>query len=106
MPFGLGEQTLARIRAVLAAQPAVEKAVLYGSRAKGTHKPGSDIDLTLCGEAITPRDVSRIAEALDALDLPSVIDLSAFGQLRHAALREHIERVGVVIYDRRAGGDN
>lgn len=104
MPFGLGEQTLARIRAVLAAHPAVTKAVLYGSRAKGTHKPGSDIDLTLCGDAITPRDVSRIADALDALDLPYVIDLSAYGQLHHAALREHIERVGVVIYDRRAGG--
>lgn len=103
MPFGLGEQTLARICAVLAAHPAVEKAVLYGSRAKGTHKPGSDIDLTLCGDAITPRDVSRIADALDALDLPYVIDLSAFGQLHHAALRDHIERVGVVIYDRRAG---
>ena len=105
MRFGLGEQTLARLRAVLAAQPVVEKAVLYGSRAKGTHKPGSDIDLTLCGQAITPRDLSRIAEALDALDLPYVIDLSAFGQLQHAALREHIERVGVVIYERRKGGD-
>ena len=103
MRFGLGEQTLARIRAVLAAHPAVEQAVLYGSRAKGTHKPGSDIDLTLCGQTLTTRDVSRIAEALDALDLPYVIDLSAFGQLHHAALREHIERVGVVIYERRAG---
>jgi predicted nucleotidyltransferase len=52
MKSGLPETTIAKIRAVLARFPEVEKAILYGSRAKGNFKTGSDIDLTLCGEAL------------------------------------------------------
>ena len=100
MRFGLSEQTILAIASVFARHPCVEKVVLYGSRAKGTHKPGSDIDLTLHGETITLREKDRILDELDALDLPYTIDLSLFGQLTHAPLREHIERVGQVFYAR------
>ncbi|WP_428563493.1 MAG: nucleotidyltransferase domain-containing protein [Solidesulfovibrio sp. DCME] len=104
MPFGLSEQTIAKINAVFARHPAVEKAVLYGSRAKGTHKPGSDIDLTLYGNAITQRETDRILDELEDLDLPYTIDLSVFERLRHAPLRGHIERVGRVFYARHPEG--
>ena len=100
MPFGLSEQTIERINAVFAEHPAVEKAVLYGSRAKGTHKPGSDIDLTLYGAALSHREMNHILDALDALDLPYSIDLSLFSRLSHPPLREHIKRVGVIFYAR------
>ena len=49
MKHGLPEHVLQKIRAVFARYPQVERAILYGSRAKGSHKNGSDIDLTLCG---------------------------------------------------------
>lgn len=104
MRFGLGDQTIERISSVLAKHPVVEKAVLYGSRAKGTHKPGSDIDLTLYGEAISSKERDRILDELDELDLPYLIDLSVFSRLTHAGLRDHIERVGVVFYSRPPGG--
>lgn len=100
MRFGLSEQTLGRINAVFAKHPAVEKAVLYGSRAMGTHKPGSDIDLTLYGEGISQTEVDRILDELEELDLPYSIDLSVFSRRTHAQLREHIECVGVVFYAR------
>lgn len=96
--FGLSEETIERIRAVFASHPVVETAVLYGSRAKGSHRPGSDIDLTLYGEHVTQRELDVILDELDALDLPYTIDLSLFARLAHAPLREHIERVGVVLY--------
>jgi predicted nucleotidyltransferase len=98
--FGLSEQTIERINSVFAQHPVVEKAVLYGSRAKGTHKPGSDIDLTLYGEGISPQEQGRILDALEELDLPYSIDLSVFSRLSHVPLRDHIERVGVVFYAR------
>ncbi|MEO5353984.1 MAG: hypothetical protein H7835_12350 [Magnetococcus sp. XQGC-1] len=44
--------------------------------------------------------MSAIADALDDLLLPYSIDLSVFATLDHAPLREHIERVGVVFYER------
>ncbi len=105
MRYGLSEPTIAKISGVFAAHPSVAKAVLYGSRAKGTHKSGSDIDLTLHGDALTPKELGVIAEELDDLLLPYQIDLSLFSRIEHAPLREHIERVGVVFYRREAEGE-
>ena len=78
MKYGLTETTVEKICAVFARFPEIEKAVLYGSRAKGNFKMGSDIDLTLCGEALTSDLRSTIASALDDLLLPYTIDLSVF----------------------------
>lgn len=99
MIHGLPEVTVAKLREVLSRFPEVEKAVLYGSRAKGTHRPGSDIDLTLFGDGVTTARLGEIADSLDDLYLPYTLDLSLFASLRNATLREHIERVGVVLYD-------
>lgn len=53
--FGLSEQTLATVRAILADHPEIEQAILYGSRAKGTYSKGFDIDLTLVGDRFDHR---------------------------------------------------
>ena len=99
MKYGLSEATIEKIRGVFAQFPEIEKAVLYGSRAKGNFKTGSDIDLTLYGAALTHDLRGTIADKLDDLLLPYTIDLSLFDELDHAELREHIERVGVVFYE-------
>ena len=78
-------------------------AILYGSRAKGNFKKGSDIDLTLFGAELNQQSCSTIAEALDDLLLPYTIDLSVFDQLKHPALEAHIERVGKMFYQRKVG---
>ena len=100
MNHGLSEQTLAAMRRVLAATPQVEKAVLYGSRAKGNYRRGSDIDLTLFGDELNSHHLSQIDWDFDDLLLPYKIDLSLFSELRHAPLMEHICRVGIPIYER------
>lgn len=101
MKYGLSGRTIEQIRAVLAQYPEVDRAVLYGSRAKGNYKPGSDIDLTLYGVGLTSQLCATIAEALDDLLLPYTIDLSVFSELKHPELEAHIQRVGVVFYERR-----
>ncbi len=100
MNHGLSEKTLTSIQAVLAAFPEIEKAVLYGSRAKGNYKPGSDIDLALFGDQLTDRLESRIYWALDDLLLPYKIDLCRFSDLRHPPLIDHIRRIGIPIFER------
>ncbi|MBU5636213.1 nucleotidyltransferase domain-containing protein [Geomonas sp. Red69] len=100
MPFGLSDDTIEKICDVLSHHAGVKKAVLYGSRAKGNFKPGSDIDLTLYGALLTTFDLGSIAEELDDLLLPYKIDLSLFARLDHTELKKHIERVGVVFYQR------
>lgn len=100
MSHGLSETTVDRIRSVLAHFPEVEKAVLYGSRAKGTHRPGSDIDLTLYGSGLRQPLLAQIDGELDDLLLPYQMDLSLFVSLTHPALLDHIRRFGVVLYER------
>lgn len=100
MNCGLSQATIARIQGVLARFVEVDKAVLYGSRAKGNYRAGSDIDLTLHGPALGFDQLGAIANELDDLLLPYTIDLSIFEQLSHPELREHIERVGQVFYQR------
>jgi len=100
MNHGLSESTVERIRDVLADFPDVEKAVLYGSRAKGNHRPSSDIDLTLYGRKLGQSQLARIDAALDDLLLPYKIDLSEMSSLTHPALLDHIRRVGMVFYEK------
>ncbi len=69
MNHGLTSETADRIRSVLARFPQVEKAVLYGSRAKGNYKRGSDIDLTLFGSGLNASVLSQISSGLDDLQL-------------------------------------
>ena len=96
--IGLSEQTIEKIAGVLARHPKVEEAILYGSRAKGNFKNGSDIDLTLVGAGLTYRDLLALTGELDDLLLPYTIDLSIFHQLEHPELVDHIQRVGIPIY--------
>lgn len=100
VPFGLPPAAVKKIRGVFARYPQVEKAVVYGSRAMGNYKNGSDIDLTLYGDGLNLGVQLKILDELDDLLLPWMIDLSIFAQLDHLKLREHIERVGVVFYQR------
>lgn len=102
--YGLTAQALARIRTVLAAHPGVEQAILYGSRAMGTFRAGSDIDLTLLGAKLKLAELLQIANELDELMLPYRIDLSLFHQLDNRELIDHIERVGIAIYSAAAPG--
>lgn len=73
---------------------------MYGSRAKGNYKPGSDIDLTLMGANLSRQLCSTIDDELDDLLLPYSIDLSVFAQLKPPELEAHIERVGQVFFQR------
>jgi predicted nucleotidyltransferase len=98
--FGLSQDAIDRIRAVFAAHPEVEKAILYGSRAKGGYRNGSDIDLTLHGNRLDDRILMDLLGELDDLLLPYTIDLSIFAALHHPALEDHIRRVGRIFYEK------
>jgi len=104
LEFGLPDTTTRTIRQILAEVPAVEKAVIYGSRAKGTHRPGSDIDLTLYGQGLDLDRLGNIATQLEESPIPYQVDLSLFDHIDHAGLRDHIERVGQVFYQREPQG--
>lgn len=100
MKYGLSNRTLQKIQSVLSHYPQVERAILYGSRATGTYRNGSDIDLTLYSDALTHSILSRIDTELDDLLLPYTIDLSIFDQIDNPVMVEQIQRIGVNFYEK------
>jgi restriction endonuclease S subunit len=77
--------------------------ILYGSRAKGNYKDGSDIDITLLGKQLTLKTVYALEEALDELYLPYTFDISIFTQIDNDDLIKHILRVGKTFYFKENG---
>lgn len=98
MPYGLKENTIKRIKKVFAAHSGIEKAILYGSRAKGNYKMGSDIDIVLLAPELTITELFKIENQLDDLLLPWKIDLSLFHQISSDDLINHVNRVGKIFY--------
>lgn len=96
--FGLRWETIEKINFVFQTFDEIDAAVLYGSRAKGNFKPGSDIDLVLKGERIDLHLLNKISLALDDLLLPYTFDISIYDQISNPDLMDHIVRVGKIFY--------
>jgi uncharacterized protein len=95
--YGLDKATVRRILDLLAESPEIRRVILFGSRAKGNYRPGSDIDLCLDAPRLNLSRQLDIETRLDDLLLPWKIDLVQLQAIDNPALLEHIERVGVVL---------
>ncbi|MDE5798548.1 MAG: nucleotidyltransferase domain-containing protein [Treponemataceae bacterium] len=101
--FGLSEATMDIIRGICGRFPRVSQVIMYGSRAMGTFREGSDIDMTvIADEGFTQADLLRMADAFDDSPLPYLVDLSIFTELKSPELKDHIRRRGKVLYKREA----
>ncbi len=100
MNYGLKNQTIEKIKEVFSHHPRIEKVVLYGSRAKGNFKTGSDIELTLFGSSLDFPLLLRVEEDLEKLDLPYTFDLSIHRNIKNKNLLDHISRVGTTFYSK------
>jgi uncharacterized protein len=95
--FGLPDHIIRLIYDYFTHQPDVIKVVVYGSRAMGSHRASSDIDLAILSTSVS--DISgRIKEGLENLPTPYLFDVVDYTHLQHAGLKCHIERVGVTLY--------
>ncbi len=87
---------------ILTAHPRVQRIVLFGSRATGQWRPGSDIDLALFGESLDWRDLGKLILAIEQTTIPWEVDLVLASQIEKDALRRHIQEEGIVWFDRNA----
>ena len=95
--FGLPQNTIIEVQAIFTKYPSIEEVIIYGSRAKGDYKKGSDIDLTLKG-SIANAELSNIIDELDESYIPYLFDVSIYNHLQSDSLKEHINSVGKVFY--------
>jgi predicted nucleotidyltransferase len=97
---GLKQGVIQKIQDVFSKYPEITEVVLYGSRAKGSYKYNSDIDLTLKGNDLNLTFQQKIELELDDLLLPYKIDLSIFESISNLDLIDHINRVGKIFYSK------
>ena len=99
--FGLAERDLAYIIAVVGEFPEIQKAVVFGSRAKGNYKKGSDIDIAIFGEDISFSTIASLHDRLEEESpMPYFFDIVDYTHSTHQELKEHIDRVGKKIVER------
>lgn len=98
--FGLPENVLILLQDYFDSHPEINKVLIYGSRAMGRETPGSDIDLAL----FCSKDVSgRVKQDLEDLPTPYLFDVIDYEHITHKPLREHIDRVGKILFQRKQG---
>ena len=100
MEFGLKDNTIEKIIQVFASIKEIDRAIIYGSRAKGTNKQGSDIDIALKGKKLTLKELNKLSLLLNDLLLPYTFDLSIYHQINSPDLLNHINRAGKILYSR------
>ena len=95
--FGLYPNSYKQILSIFQKHENIEKVIIYGSRAKGNYKEGSDIDFTLFGN-LNYDDILKLKHEFEESTIPYLIDISIFSDLQSKSLIEHINRVGKIFY--------
>lgn len=98
--IGISNTHLQEIRDYAKKYPNIEKIILYGSRAKGTFKPGSDLDLVLVGDLIEFKDQLNFSGDLEDSYQPYFFDVAVLSHIENKSLLDHISRVGIVMYEK------
>lgn len=96
--FGLHPDEIELIRTILTAEPAVQEAYIFGSRAKGTYRKGSDVDIALKGNDLDLSKINRLSFILNEESvMPYLFDLVDYSSIKTVELKNHIDRVGIKI---------
>lgn len=99
--FGFKPGEIELISSVLAAEPAVTEAVIFGSRAKGNYNTGSDVDIALMGNNLDLEKIIRLSYVLnEETGMPYHFDLIEYQTIETVELKNHIDRVGIKILTR------
>ena len=97
--FGLYPNSYKIILSIFQKHENIEKVIIYGSRAKGNYKEGSDIDFTLFGN-LNYDDILKLKHEFEESTIPYLIDISIFNDLESESLIDHINRVGKIFYEK------
>jgi len=99
MKFGLPNKTINILQEFFACFPEIEKVNIYGSRAKGNFDNGSDVDLAFYAKTDKMMTGQLLTE-INELPVPYLFDIIDYNRITHLPLKEHIDRVGKVLYSK------
>ncbi len=96
--LGLSKDVIGQLQKTFARHPEIEEVLIFGSRARGTHAPGSDIDLAIQAPRLSQQAYSRLWNELDELPIAFKMDVIHLDTLDNQVLRDQIRRYGKRIY--------
>ena len=100
--FGLLDRDLKYIIKALEQHDEIEKAVIFGSRAMGNYKKGSDVDIAIVGENINSRIIYKLEDRLNKVyPLPYFFDIIQYNKLTNENLIKHIDNEGKILYTKK-----
>ncbi len=100
MKFGLPSQFLDLVISFGNTNPKVEQIILFGSRATGQYRNGSDIDLALLGKQLTIDDIIQFERQLETLDILNKFEVLIFDNISSTELKEQIITLGIELYSK------
>ncbi len=100
--FGLSSSTIEKIHTVFNKYPEIEKVIVFGSRAIGNYKPGSDIDLALFGNLSTDTCIKIKTELNEYTSIPYFVDVVLFSEIDTEPLKDHIQTIGKIFFKRKS----
>ena len=98
--YGLKEEVISKLKLIFSKNENIEKVIIYGSRAMGNYRDGSDIDLCFFGEDLSLDTIYKVEEDIEDLLLPYLFDMSIYSHIDNPGLIDHINRVGIEFYKR------
>jgi len=96
--FGLTQRDMQTFREIFDKYPDVKEVHIFGSRAKGNFKNGSDVDLAIVNKDFNSSTLAKLSGEFEDSALPYRIDLVVLSDLTHADLIDHINRVGIIFF--------
>lgn len=97
--IGLSDSELQTLRDIFARFPDIEEVILFGSRARGTHRPSSDVDLALKGKDLSIDTLAKLRYILEEeTNLPYFFDIVIYDRVENEALKREIDG-GEIVYE-------
>ncbi|ALP91505.1 MULTISPECIES: nucleotidyltransferase family protein [Clostridium] len=97
--YGLLERDIRYIKKALEQCEEIEKAIIFGSRAMGNYKNGSDVDIAVLGELISNNTILKLNDYLNEIyPLPYFFDIINYNSITNENLKKHIDIEGKIIY--------
>ena len=98
--FGFTHRDIKTLQDIFKKYTDVKNVFIFGSRAKGTYKQGSDIDLAIMNKGVKDMVIGKIKSDFEESSLPYIVDLVNYHTIKHSQLKNHIDRVGVPFYEK------
>lgn len=97
--YGLLERDIRYIKKALEQCEEIEKVIIFGSRAMGNYKNGSDVDIAVLGELISNNTILKLNDYLNEIyPLPYFFDIINYNSITNENLKKHIDIEGKIIY--------